>query len=82
MFTIRRLAILIGLGLALLAGAGGADAQLSSTNPFAAPSRLLYQAPPFDRIRNTDFQPAIEEGMRQQLAEVAAIVHETAAPDG
>jgi peptidyl-dipeptidase Dcp len=74
----RRLAIL--LGLLGLAGARAAAAQLPSTNPFAAPSPLLYQAPPFDRIHNADFQPAIEEGMRQQLAEVAAIVRDSAAP--
>jgi peptidyl-dipeptidase Dcp len=41
---------------------------------------LLYQAPDFSRIKNGDFQPAIEEGMRQQLAEVAAIMHDPAAP--
>jgi len=74
----RRLAIL--LGLALLACSRGGYAQLPSANPFAAPSPLLYQAPDFNRIRNADFQPAIEEGMRQQLAEVAAILRETAAP--
>lgn len=42
-------------------------------NPFAVKSTLTLQAPPFDRITNTDFQPAIEEGMRQHLAEVEAI---------
>ncbi len=78
MIRLPRLSIL--LGVALLGWSRGALAQLPSTNPFAAPSPLLYQAPPFDRIHNSDFQPAIEEGMRQQLAEVAAIVHDTAAP--
>jgi hypothetical protein len=53
MFSIRRLAIL--LGLALLDWSRVGSAQLPSTNPFAAPSPLLYQAPAFDRIRNTDF---------------------------
>ena len=46
---------------------------LSPTNPFAQPSTLPYQAPPFDRIQVSDYQPAIEEGMKRQLAEVAAI---------
>jgi peptidyl-dipeptidase Dcp len=78
MFSNRRLAIL--LGLASIAGARVGLAQLPGTSPFAAPSPLLYQAPDFNRIRNTDFQPAIEEGMRQQLAEVAAVLRETAAP--
>jgi peptidyl-dipeptidase Dcp len=78
MTPLRRLPFV--LGVAVLAWSRGALAQLPSTNPFAAPSPLLYQAPPFDRIHNGDFQPAIEEGMRQQLAEVAAIVRDTAAP--
>jgi len=49
-------------------------------NPFFAPSELPFQAPPFDRIHEDDYQPAIEEGMRQQLAEVATIIHNPAAP--
>jgi len=49
-------------------------------NPFATPSPLPYQAPAFDQIHNEDFQPAIDEGMRVQLAEVAAIAADTAAP--
>ncbi len=43
------------------------------TNPFAEASTLFYQAPPFDKIFNADYQPAIEEGMRQQIAEVNQI---------
>jgi peptidyl-dipeptidase Dcp len=78
MLSIRRVAI--PLGLALLSWSRIGSAQLPSTNPFAAPSPLLYQAPDFSRIHNTDFQPAIEEGMRQQVAEVAAIIHDPAAP--
>ncbi len=42
-------------------------------NPFAEPSTLPFEAPPFDRIRDSDFQPAIEEGMRRQIAEVERI---------
>jgi len=37
----------------------------SAANPFAEPSSLQYQAPPFNKIGNLDYQPAIEEGMRQ-----------------
>lgn len=49
-------------------------------NPFFAASTLPYQAPPFDRIRDTDYQPALEEGMKQHLAEVEAIASQSAAP--
>src|SRR6185312_8836557 len=43
-------------------------------------SSLQYQAPPFNRIRNRDYQSAIEEGMRRQLQEVDTIARQTAAP--
>src|SRR5579862_5667565 len=44
-------------------------------NPILAPSGLPYQMPPFDRVRVSDYVPAFEEAMRQQLQEVAAIAH-------
>jgi peptidyl-dipeptidase Dcp len=53
---------------------------LSPSNPFYSASTLLYQAPPFDRIKDTDFQPAIEEGMRQDLADMEAIANRTDDP--
>ena len=46
---------------------------LPTDNPFAAPSELPLHFPPFDRIREEHYRPAIEEGMAEQLAEVAAI---------
>jgi peptidyl-dipeptidase Dcp len=52
---------------------------LPDTNPFAAASTLQYEAPPFDRIKDTDYQPALEEGMRVQLTEIAAVADN---PDG
>lgn len=45
----------------------------TSSNPFAQASTLLYQAPPFDKIHNKDYQPAMEEGMKRQIAEVDEI---------
>jgi peptidyl-dipeptidase Dcp len=48
-----------------------AEAQVS--NPFFTASTLPYQAPPFDKIKDSDYQPAIEEGMKQQLDEVEKI---------
>jgi peptidyl-dipeptidase Dcp len=49
-------------------------------NPFFSASTLPFQAPPFDRVQERDFLPAIEEGMRQQLAEVGRIVDDPAPP--
>ena len=60
--------------------ASAGPAPFTSANPFASASPLLYQAPPFDRIHDADYQPAVEEGMRRQLAEVAGIASDTAAP--
>ena len=49
-------------------------------NPFAQPSPLPFQAPPFDKIKDSDYQPAIEEGMRRQLAEIDLIANNAEAP--
>ena len=48
-------------------------AQFGSGNPFYAPSTLPLQAPPFDKIKDGDYQPAIEAGMAQQREEVRGI---------
>ncbi len=53
---------------------------LSADNPFAQPSRLSLQAPPFDRIRIEHYQPAFMAGMKQQLAEIDEIVDQPDAP--
>ena len=49
-------------------------------NPFTAPSKLALQLPPFDRIRDSDYRPAFEAGMAEQLREVAAIAHSDEPP--
>ncbi len=53
---------------------------LADANPFAAPSTLPLHAPPFDKIKDSDYQPAMEEGMKQQLAEIGAIANSKAKP--
>ncbi len=49
----------------------------ASTNPLLSASTLPYQAPPFDRIQDSDYLPAFNEGMRQHLAEVRQIADST-----
>src|SRR5258708_4060524 len=56
------------------AAAEAGPSALAADNPFAAPSTLPYGLPPFDRIRDSDYMPAYQAGMAQELAEVAAIV--------
>src|SRR5262249_6942133 len=58
-----------------------AAAPLSPANPFLQKSTLPFEAPPFDKIHDADYAPAIEEGMRRQLAEIAAIADDPAPPD-
>ena len=43
------------------------------SNPLAVESPLPYHAPRFDLIRNEHYEPAIEEGMKQELAEIDVI---------
>jgi peptidyl-dipeptidase Dcp len=50
-------------------------ASVAHENPLLTQSALPFQAPPFDKIVDADFQPALEEGMKQQLAEVEAIAN-------
>ena len=47
---------------------------------FREPSPLPFHAPDFSKIRNSDFEPAIEEGMKRQRAEVNAIAADPAPP--
>ena len=53
----------------------------AETNPLLAPSTLPYQAPPFDKIHDADYAPAIDAAMRAHDTEIAAIANSTAAPD-
>lgn len=53
---------------------------LPESNPFAQPSSLPFQAPPFDRIELEHFQPALIAGMKEQLQEIDAITEQSAAP--
>jgi len=55
-------------------------AVLAPGNPFAKASTLPYQAPPFDKIKDSDYQPAIDEGMKQQAAEIEKIANNKEAP--
>ena len=49
------------------------SAQFGPSNPFYVPSPLPLQAPTFDKIKDSDYQPAIEAGMAQQREQVRAI---------
>lgn len=50
-------------------------ATLPASNPFAAESTLPYHAPRFDLIKDTDYQPALEQGMAEQAEEMDRIAN-------
>ncbi|MBI1210355.1 MAG: peptidyl-dipeptidase Dcp [Alphaproteobacteria bacterium] len=74
-------AVIAALASLAIAPSEDAIAATSSrSNPLASPSTLPLGAPPFDKIRDSDYQPALEEGMKQQLKEIQAIANDPAAP--
>jgi peptidyl-dipeptidase Dcp len=52
----------------------------TSPGVFAAPSPLPLQAPQFDKIKDADFQPAAEQAMKEQRAEIDKIANNPAPP--
>lgn len=79
----RTIAFVTFVGIALspiCTSATAADAKFGPSNPFYAPSTLPFHAPPFDKIKDEDYQPAIEAGMVEELTEIQAIADNPAAP--
>lgn len=58
----------------------GSEQTSSSANPFTEASKLAYQTPAFDQIKDDDFQPALEQGMKIQLEEMQKIADNPDAP--
>lgn len=69
------------LGPCLVLGGIGAAQAATPANPLLAPGNLPYDAPPFDRIHDADYAPAIEAAMREHQAEIERIADNPAAPD-
>ena len=79
----KRSILTTGISIALSAAAATACGAQTPTsfgpaNPFYAPSALPFQAPPFDKIKDGDYRPAIDAGMAQQIKEVEAIANNPA----
>jgi peptidyl-dipeptidase Dcp len=58
--------------------AAQAASGINPHNPFLHPSTLDYQAPAFDKIKNSDYLPALQEGMKRHLAQVNKIANNPA----
>ncbi len=84
MNTRLALALAVSLGVALPAYSLTAIAATGQTaqqaNPFFAESPLPLHYPQFDKIKDADFAPAFDAGMKQQLDEVEAIANNPAPP--
>lgn len=78
------LALAIAAALSAPAAAQNAkESQMSSpayNGPFAAPSPLDLNYPQFDKIKDSDFAPAFDAGMAQQLREIDAIANNPEKP--
>ncbi|QMV20322.1 peptidyl-dipeptidase Dcp [Granulicella sp. 5B5] len=68
------------LGAVMVSGAMAQAQSFGPSNPFYAKSTLPFQAPPFDKITDADYQPAIEAGITKQRKEMEAIANDPAAP--
>jgi len=52
----------------------------TADNPLLTESTLPYHVPPFDKIKDEHFAPAIEAGMREQLKEVDTVANNSEKP--
>ena len=83
MTTRLAIALAATLGLAMPAysqAATPATQAAQAANPFFAESPLPLHYPQFDKIKDSDFAPAFDAGMAEQLKEIDAIANNTAAP--
>ncbi len=55
-------------------------AQTISNNPFFEEWNTPFQTPPFSKIKNEHFLPALEEGIKQQRAELEQIINNSDSP--
>ena len=78
----NRTNVIIAASVAAVFGVAHAEpaSLLPASNPFAKPSTLSFGYPAFDKIKNEDYAPAFEEGMRQNAVEIEAIANNKAAP--
>jgi len=67
-----------GSTLAQVGAASPAATAAHASNPLLTPSPLPLQFPPFDKITDADFAPALDQGMAAHLAEIEQIANNPA----
>ena len=84
MTTRLALALAASLGLAMpaysQAAAPASTEAAKASNPFFTESPLPLHYPQFDKIKDSDFAPAFDAGMAEQLKEIDAIADNPEAP--
>ena len=70
----------VAAGVLAVGAAQAQEPAFGASNPFYAASTLPFQAPPFDRIHDGDYEPALLAGMAQQRREMRGIADNPAAP--
>lgn len=72
---------LLALTTVLTTFTSGVDSPTApDPNPFFSTYNTPFGVPPFDQIKPEHFEPAIEEGIRQQTAEIETITKQKATP--
>ncbi len=69
-----------GLGLVEAVAVRSGVAAFGPENPFYAASELPFGAPPYDRIKDEHYEPAMLAGLAQEAAEIRGIAANLAAP--
>ena len=70
---------ILAVGIATVAVLAG-GCKKTMDNPFFAPWGTPYEIPDFAKIKTEHYMPAFQEGMKQQLEEIDAIVNNPDAP--
>ena len=74
----KLLVVLFAAGM--MASCNKKDNKNENMNPFFSDYQTPFEVPPFDKIQNKDFLPAIEEGIKQHKKEIASLSENTDAP--
>ena len=77
----KNLIAVIALSMITLSGCTNSEKKTEvSENPFLTEYSTPFKVVPFDQIKNEHYMPAFEAGMKEQLAEIDAIVANTETP--
>ncbi|HEX8608678.1 MAG TPA: dipeptidyl carboxypeptidase II, partial [Pedobacter sp.] len=79
-YRLPLLAILTVFAACNDSGKNSSSTSDSTANALLVKSELPYQAPPFNKIKDTDFKPAFEAGMKEHLSQINKIASNPEAP--